>query len=114
MDKPIVIKPRYVNKKNETIYVEVTGHAHKRFKERYPKAYGVAPEKSLAYYLLYAEPVPQNKLTKEDKKRIKRRKNGTLFLKNGYLKFVVSDKKLITVELCGDKRHLNRKGAIVL
>jgi hypothetical protein len=100
----------YVNSKGNRVDLGITNHALERFEERWallnPGVKIGNVEKRFRDSFMSSERVTQ--YTKKDKDRMKRYKGGTLYFKNNSLIFVVQDCKIITVEIGGKKRRLNK------
>ena len=104
----------YVNRKGNKIPVGITKHALSRFKERWSLLSGYAPPEDDAEVecmmhdqFMRSERIEQ--YTKKDKDRMKKYRGGSLYFRRNSIIFVVQDGSIVTVEIGGKKRRLNKK-----
>ena len=108
-----VLSLSYRNKKDKEVQLTITRHAQRQFYERWEKIFPDKPldpqkvDDKIIEWFSHSQKVTT--VSKHVKSRRKKYGQGTLYFRTNGFTFVVSDAKIVTIEI-SDKymRHLNK------
>lgn len=103
-------KLSYVNKRGRTVEVTVTRHAMRQLLERWFALHGEELKDPDGWILEnFSRSNLVKNLTRIEQERIKKYKGNTMFFRTHGFTFVVSDAKIVTIEISNrDNRALNK------
>ena len=102
----------YTNKRGKKVELEITRHAYSKFIERYliayPKSKLLTEEVGDRFNHIFKNTSKVKNLSRQEKTRLKRHGDDTMFFRTNKFTFIVKNAKVITVELSDvNMRHLN-------
>jgi len=100
----------YTNKKGKKVKAAVSKHALDRFEERYSIMSGKTDFNVYERFCFYFDKAAiKTNLNSIEKDRIKKYRNGTLFLVFQQFVFVITDATIVTVEFTGSTMRKENK-----
>lgn len=108
----------YINKKGNKVSVSITGHAKRRFLQRWNALYPHDPmsDRDMPERLrdMFNASQRRTNLSRKEKTRLKRHGRDTMFFARGGFTFVVQDAQIVTVEIAvKELRNLNKSKVVV-
>jgi hypothetical protein len=106
------MKPFYQSKKGRKIELEITKHARYRFRHRWSLLSGHWSyeniDETITAFFNESKRITNFNNRPELKKRLKRNGNDSLYFIDRYFTYIVQNKTIVTIEISGGSRNLNK------